>query len=179
VDLRGVLLRLCGEFTEASIDHALIGGLALAARGVIRATQDVDFMVAGDAALRTDAVMNRLGYRALHRSENVANYESGDPVQGRVDFLFARRPYACAMLERAEALPVLGGAAVRVLDRADLIGLKVQAAVNDPRRLRRDFADIASLLERREGVDLDRVREYFRLFDLEHELDQLLAELTR
>jgi hypothetical protein len=66
-----------------------------------------------------------------------------------------------------------------VVDAADLIGLKVQASSNDPARRRMDLADVQRLLECAAGVDLDRVREYFRVFDREKELDALLAELRR
>jgi hypothetical protein len=77
------------------------------------------------------------------------------------------------MLARA-GLHVVLGQSLRVVDAADLIGLKVQASSNDPSRQRRDLADIERLLQVGE-VDLSRVREYFRLFDREKELDALLA----
>ncbi len=82
------------------------------------------------------------------------------------------------MLERARAHAVLGET-LRGADAADLIGLNVQASSNDPSRRRRDLADIERLLQAG-GIDLSRVREYFRLFDREKELDALLAgELER
>jgi hypothetical protein len=55
-----------------------------------------------------------------------------------------------------------------------LIGLKVQSSYNDPSRRYLDLADIDRLL-RSATVDLARVREYFRLFDREKELDALLS----
>jgi hypothetical protein len=55
-----------------------------------------------------------------------------------------------------------------------LIGLKVQAVSNDPRRTRQDLADVEKLLRVAE-IDLQRVREYFRIFEREKELDALLA----
>ena len=81
------------------------------------------------------------------------------------------------MLARASARPVLGHA-IQVVDASDLIGLKVQASSNDARRRHLDLADIARLLETGD-VDLVRVREYFRIFDREKELDALLAERGR
>ncbi len=41
--------------------------------------------------------------------------------------------------------------------------------------LRGDVADIERLLRSAPGLDLVRVREYFRIFDRERELDSLLA----
>jgi hypothetical protein len=63
---------------------------------------------------------------------------------------------------------------VRVVEAEDLIGLKVQSSSNDPSRRHRDLADVERLLRTAE-LDLGRVREYFRLFDREKELDALLA----
>lgn len=119
-----------------------------------------------------------VSYEALHSSEHAANYVAEDPARGRVDFLFALRSHGRAMLERARAHAVLGET-LRGADAADLIGLNVQASSNDPSRRRRDLADIERLLQAG-GIDLSRVREYFRLFDREKELDALLAgELER
>jgi hypothetical protein len=81
------------------------------------------------------------------------------------------------MLERAATHAVLGHQ-VRVADAADLIGLKVQASSNDPKRRGRDLVDIERLLSS-PGVDLERVRLYFRLFERESELDALLAEVPK
>ena len=47
MDLRAVLLEIPRAFEEAAIDHALIGGLALAAHGAARATIDLDLLADG------------------------------------------------------------------------------------------------------------------------------------
>jgi predicted nucleotidyltransferase len=173
MDLRTVLLELDEALREAGIDHALIGGLALAAHGAGRATVDLDLLADGTRADDVDRIVRSRGYDPLHRSEHAANYASSDARRGRVDFLFARRSYGRAMLARAESRRVLG-TSIRVVDAADLIGLKVQASSNDPGRRLRDMADVERLLETA-AVDLERAREYFRLFDREKELDALLA----
>jgi hypothetical protein len=173
MDLRSVLLELHAALDAEGIEHALIGGLALAAHGAGRATVDLDFLADGARAADVDRILRAHGYERLLRTEDVGNYLSRDPARGRVDFLFARRAIGCAMLARAALLDVLG-APLRVVDASDLIGLKVQASSNDPRRSRQDLADVEKLLRVAE-VDLERVREYFRLFDREKELDALLA----
>lgn len=173
MDLRTVLLELHAALDAEGIEHALIGGLALAAHGAGRATVDLDFLAEGDRADDVDRILRAHGYERLQRTENVGNYLSDDPARGRVDFLFARRAIGRAMLARAALLDVLG-TTLRVVDASDLIGLKVQATTNDPRRSRQDLADVEKLLRVAE-VDLARVREYFRLFDREKELDALLA----
>ncbi len=172
-----MLRGLVEEFGRMEIVHALIGGLGMAAHGIVRATQDIDLLVVGEARERVDRIMRARGYQALYLSENVANYASRDATRGRVDFLFARRTATRAMLDRARTHRVLGDLELRVVDAADLIGLKVQSSSNDPRRYNLDLADITRLLSVVGPDDLERVREYFRLFDREKELDALLANL--
>lgn len=175
MDLRSVLVEIHTALREAAIDHALIGGLALAAHGCERATVDLDLLAEGTRGDDIDALLRQRSYVCLLRNENVGNYASDDPARGRVDFLFARRRYGRAMLARATEHRVLD-LRLRVVDASDLIGLKVQASSNDPSRRHRDLADIERLLARAD-VDRERVREYFALFDREKELDALLAEL--
>jgi hypothetical protein len=173
MDVRAVLLEIHAALREAGIQHALIGGLALAAHGSARATVDVDFIADGGRAEDVDRLLRARGYACLQRSDFVANYASDRPERGRVDFLFARQAHGRAMLGRSAAVEILGRQ-IPVVDASDLVGLKVQSSSNDPSRRHRDLADIEWLL-RHAALDLDRVRDYFRLFDREKELDALLA----
>ena len=173
MDLRSVLREIHSALTEARIDHALIGGLALAAHGSGRATVDIDWLADGEQADGVLRILLAHGYACVHRTPDVANFVSDLPSRGRVDFLFARRSHGRAMLERAELHEVLGRS-VRVLHPSDLVGLKVQSSSNDPSRRHRDLADIEWLLQHAD-IELERVRAYFRLFDREKELDALLS----
>jgi hypothetical protein len=178
MDLRSVLIEMHEALREADIEHALIGGLALAAHGAARATVDLDLLAEAERADDVDRLTRERGYTCLHRSPHVANYASSEPARGRVDFLFARHAHGRAMLARAAPREILGRQ-IRVVDASDLIGLKVQASSNDPSRRHLDLADIARLLDGGAPLDLPRIREYFRLFDREKELDALLAERSR
>lgn len=175
VDFADVIRRVAVAFDERKIPFALIGGMALAALGVPRATADVDLLVLGERADDVAQIMVYLGYRELYRSLDAANYAADDARSGRIDFVFARRPYSLAMLGRARPRRVLGDVQVRVVEPEDIIGLKVQASSNNPGRLGLDLADIQRLLDAHPNLDLVRVREYFRLFGREAELDGLLA----
>ncbi|HTQ37214.1 MAG TPA: hypothetical protein VMH77_09275, partial [Steroidobacteraceae bacterium] len=149
---------------------ALIGGLALASHKVIRATQDIDLLA--DAARTGDIhrALLALGYQCLHRSDEAGNYQRGDE---RVDFIYAHRPAAMRLLQRAAAVATEFGQ-LRVVSAEGLIGLKLQAYVNNPRRTL-DLEDIRALLAaNRTTLDMDEVREYFRLFDREPLLEELL-----
>lgn len=167
--IREVLAAFAGGKTSP----ALIGGLALAAHRVVRATQDVDFLVDADDADRLHGILLDLGYRCIHRSEDAANYVRGD--EG-LDLLYAHRPVARRLLDEAEERRTAMGT-LRVISVEGLIAFKLQGHVNDPSRVR-DMEDIRALLRaNRESIDFDEVRRYFKLFDREGLLDELVAEI--
>lgn len=152
---------------------ALIGGLALASHRVVRATQDVDLLTDAGKAAEIDAELARLGYQCVHRSADAGNYVRGDE---RVDFLYARRPIARRLLADAVELKTSLGD-LRVVSVEGLIGFKLQALENDPRRTQ-DLEDIRALLRaNRATLDMAKTREYFQLFQRESLLDELLREI--
>ena len=94
--------------------------------------------------------------------------------------MVARRKYTRAMLKRAPEQPVFDDAfRVKTLLPEDLIGLKVQALVNDQRnRYPVDVPDIQQLLRlHRDRMNMELVRDYFRIFEMEELLDAWLADL--
>jgi len=137
---------------------ALIGGLAMAAHQVPRATIDVDFLVSDEDAARAHAALLTLGYDCVYRTDNVANYRRG--LEG-VDLLFARRPNARRLLREAQR----SSFDIPVISVEGLIGFKLQALTNAPER-EHDRPDIDRLIELYRGrLDLDELRQYFELFD--------------
>jgi hypothetical protein len=156
---------------------ALIGGFALPFHGVQRATGDVDFLVEFGGADALDEVLLAAGARRLHRSADAANYGSGTSGLAPLDFIYARRERALEMLRRARPRALRGaGRRVRVVDAEALIGLKLQAVANAPSRRAQDEADIHALFAARGGALNDTLlRDYFRLFGRERDLDHLLA----
>jgi hypothetical protein len=156
------------------IRHALIGGLALAPHKVIRATQDVDLLTDLQSADQIERELLRLGYRCLHRSRDTANYVRDDE---RLDFLYASRPAALHLLDTAGDYQTPFGT-LRVVSAEGLIGFKLQALANDPRRTR-DLEDIRALIRaNRATLDMDSVGGYFKLFDREALLTEILNELA-
>lgn len=79
------------------------------------------------------------------------------------------------MLSRAKSYPVFGGTqTVRVIRPEDVIGLKVQAMVNDPDRRTQELADIERLMALYgERLDWERIEEYYDLFNLGEGAGQL------
>lgn len=160
-------------FAECKTQPALIGGLALAAHDVVRATRDVDFLVDADDAQTVDDALLALGYECIHRSKDAANYARGNQ---RLDMLYAYRSVARRLLNHASYRDTVMGR-LRVISAEGLIGFKLQALVNAPQRAG-DRADILALLRTGRGkLDMQEVRSYFALFDRTELLDELLREI--
>lgn len=155
------------------VPFALIGGLALSAHKVVRATSDVDLLAPAARAGEVDAIAAKLGYRCLHRTEGLANYVRADE---RLDLLWASRPPALRLLSGAMPHATSFGE-LAVVSAEGLIGFKLQALVNEPRRTQ-DLEDIRALLRANWGaLNLTELREYFRLFDREAMLKTLLDQV--
>ncbi|CAM2915450.1 nucleotidyl transferase AbiEii/AbiGii toxin family protein [Rariglobus hedericola] len=172
-----VIRRVVGALEESGIHYALIGGFAMALRGVQRATMDLDFILMLEDMEKTDAILKSCGYERVFQSANVSHYISADKSWGRIDILHAFRGPTLGMLERAEVMPVLGDFSIRVVHIEDLIGLKVQASVNDPNRAARDWSDIRMILEAAAGqgvaINWLLVGDYLGIFNLETKLAEL------
>jgi hypothetical protein len=156
----------------ASIDSqpALIGGLAVAAHQVVRATKDVDFLLEAEAADKVHDALLKLGYQCLYRSADAANYVRGS--EG-LDLLYAHRPLARRLLAQAAERETPMGR-MRIISVEGLIGFKLQGYVNDPTR-QRDIDDIRALLQiHRTSLDMKELREYFSLFNKMELLNELL-----
>lgn len=55
------IVQVVGELDEARLAFALIGGLALAAHRVVRATSDVDLLLRSEDASRFSRIAAKLG----------------------------------------------------------------------------------------------------------------------
>ncbi len=85
------------------------------------------------------------------------------------------------MLARAKSYPVFGETQkVNAADPEDLIGLKVQAMVNDPDRKPQESADIERLMNLfGSKLDWKRIHEYYDVFDLGEEAKRLRERFGR
>jgi len=127
VALRKTLQAAHGALTSANIDHALIGGLALATLGINRATGDVDLLVDAQHREELKRILGAAGFVLKFETPEVLQFEG----LGYLDVLLANRPISKAMLSRARHLSTVG---MKCLDAEDIIGLKIQAYVNNPKR---------------------------------------------
>jgi len=173
MDLKSALRRLLEGFEARGVDAALIGGFALGALGVPRSTIDIDFLVDGAALDELDALMTGLGYRKEFSTENVSQYLTAAADGVEVDFIHAFRPVSVKMLKEALTVDIFGGGIkAKVLRPEDIIGLKVQALVNNPDRKNRDLADIEALAANG-GLEWERIAPYYAMFGMEKDFEAL------
>jgi len=171
-----VLRFLVETFGREKVDFALIGGMALQSAGITRTTRDIDLLILGERSSQIKDIMVKHGYEVINETEDVLNFVGKKFELGRVDFLLAHREYTLEMLKRSEERKVFNDKfTVKVVRPDDLIGLKVQSSSNDPERYYQDMADIKEIIKARyDSIDMDLVREYFRLFKREEELKDIL-----
>lgn len=172
-----VISAVCGQLDTAGVRYAVIGGFAMALRGVQRATMDLDFILMLEDLEVADRILTGCGYRCAFHSENVSHYIAADGAWGRIDILHAFRGPSLGMLRRAERVPAGAGLTLPVVVIEDIIGLKVQALVNDPTRALSDWHDIQLLIElareQKSPLDWELLEDYLRVFNLDGKLAEL------
>lgn len=157
----------------AGIRYTLIGGVAVNIHGHLRATRDLDLMLLIEEADAAHGVFTGLGYTAIDRRPDIASYVRGT---ARLDVIYAQRPISRGLLDRSQPAP-FGDLNLPAIPVEGLLGLKIQAFNDDPRRIR-DLDDMIELLKVQRGrLNLDEVRAYFRLFDRETLLDDILRAI--
>jgi hypothetical protein len=153
-------------FRSEKIPFALIGGFALGAYGIAKATADVDFMADGS---RHEDIVKKFKEKGFSLS-----FDSTEILQfcgpGHVDVLLANRPLSKAMIQNAKIDKELQ---VPVADAEDIIALKIQAYTNEYSRELRDKADIVDIIRIKKDLDWQRVKNYAKLFQKEEELEDL------
>jgi len=175
MNLKGVLTNLIRYFAREKIDFALIGAFALKAYGYVRATQDVDFLVKGEAQEKIILFLETLGYETLYRSKGFSNHLHRLAGLGRIDFVYIEGETASMIFSGTKPLLVLEDLFIPVVRPEHLIALKVFAMKNDPKRSFREMADIQHLLEL-PGIDRDEVRGYFEKFGQRERFDELTGK---
>ena len=177
MDFLQVIREVGGALDAARVRYALIGGFAMALRGVQRATVDLDFILMLEDLDRADRILRAAGYHRRFHSENVSHYTADESTLGRIDLLHAFRGPSLSMLARAERIEVAEGITLPVVQSEDIVGLKIQAAVNDAQRAAADWADIRLMIEvaGQTGNRLDwaLIADYLDIFGLSAEINRM------
>ena len=177
MDLATAVARIVSRLDAAGAGYALIGGLAMALRGVQRATFDADFLLLLADLEKVDALLREEGYTRVFHSPNVSHYEKPGGALARVDILHAFRAPSLGMLKRADRLSLVAGCTLPVARIEDLVGLKIQALVNNPARAAGDWSDIHRMVrhagEQAITLDWELIADYLEIFRLSEKLAEL------
>jgi hypothetical protein len=149
------------ELTRRAIAHALIGAAAMAARGIVRSTDDLDLLVTDRAVLRTAfwAPVAQHGFTVECREGDDADPLAGvvrltRPPARAIDIVVGRHAWQAALVERA-VLARVGTVEIKVASAADLVLLKLYAGSAQ------DLRDAEALLDTgdraRISADVERV----------------------
>ena len=134
------------ELRGRSVPHALIGAAAMAGRGVMRSTDDVDLLVTDRAVLR-DAFWTSAAEQGFTVEVRLGDHEDllagvvrlvREPERA-VDVVVGRYAWQAEAIQRAEPLRV-GSVEVGLVLASDLILLKLYAGA------RQDLLDAEALL---------------------------------
>lgn len=158
MEIQDTLTLAKSSLEKESIKFALIGGFALAAHGVVRATQDIDLLVDGGQKDLAKDLLSTAGFKLVFENSEALHFSG----QGQLDILLANRESTLDMLKRVQSI---NNFPVPVVSAEDLIGLKIQAYKNNPDREFQDKADIQSLLKQVTNLDFSLIKKYADMFD--------------
>ena len=175
MDFEKVFEILLKEFKKEKIQYALIGGFAMGAHGILRATIDLDFLIDSQDIPKIKKIMSQYNYKCVFETENVSQYVSDLDVFGEIDFIHAFRTASLSMIKRSKELPIFNGKfRIHVVNPEDIIGLKLQALINNPSRENRGYADIEDIMDYfKDNLNWSLIKEYFSLFERKDKYQEL------
>jgi len=167
MDILKMLGILPKEFAKYDIHYAVIGGFAMNALGMVRSTVDLDLLVLAEDTPQLQKLLETLGYSCVYKTENVSQYTSPSQALGEIDVLHAFRAASLRMLKRCRKISLFNDTInLNVLCPEDIIGLKLQALVNDESRKEKELSDIHLLMAHfKDGLAWDIIKEHFDLFE--------------
>ena len=159
-----LLLDVIEILKRESVEYAVIGALAAAVYGTIRASVDADALVSVtiNKLSSLSHVFKKKGFTVEFRRGDPedpipAMLVVGDKHQNRVDLLGGLRGLDPQVLSRTVEIP-FSGETIRVVSREDFIAMKCFAG--GPQ----DLADARIAVETAERLDLDLLRRVTRRF---------------
>lgn len=136
---------IANQLPAEGVDFLMIGGHAVSVYGYVRATIDVDFMIAAEDVATVRKVMKSAGFSNVSAGENVIFFSQPDSVL-RIDFLPVDTATMRELLSRASSVEY-AGSSLRIPGLEDLIAMKLFALHNGPaKRERRDSEDVVQLV---------------------------------
>ncbi len=143
--LRNVSRRL----SEAGIDYAVIGGMALALHGFVRPTEDVDLLLSPEGLEKFREELVGRGYRPAFAGarKHFRDTETGVKVEMLItgEYPGDGKPKAVIFPDPGTKYEIIG--AHRVISLPALIELKLASGLSAEHRQLRDLADVQQLIE--------------------------------
>jgi hypothetical protein len=137
--------RVHALLARKSIDHAIVGGVAVCLHGYQRNTIDLDLLVRPGDTAALKAVLESEGFRWLAADKEFRS-DSGVPVQFVLTGESEGPGQAAKFPDPAEAKHVIMIEGLPVLALAQLIQAKLACGLGDLRRMHKDFADVVELI---------------------------------
>lgn len=156
------------KLREASIESVAIGGLAVAAWGEVRATQDVDLRVLLDrdgaerllVALGTDYVPFGLDIPPIEALRQFGMLFVRDASGTRIDLLLSDIDFDREAVRRGRDVEVVPSCTIRICTAEDLLIYKVLAGRP------KDLIDVPGVIEKQGGsLDVNYVVRWLELFE--------------
>jgi hypothetical protein len=159
------LRELAQAFGALDVEWALVGGLAVSARGEPRVTRDVDVAVAVSGDPEAERIVADLRARGYH-IETVLEQTTASRMstvrlrraeaEPFVDLLFASSGIEPEIVRASDRIDVGMGLVVPVATRGHLIAMKLLSRDDESRY--QDAVDLQSLLARASATDLTLAR---------------------
>lgn len=192
--LRRTLLGILPILERAGLPWAVVGGLAVGARSVVRFTADLDLAVAVDSDQEAERLIRRATQAGYELAALLEHEPSGRISTARlrppgetseslfVDVLFAASGIEGEVARDAERFSIFEGLTAPIARTGHLIAMKLLS--REERRRPTDFDDLDSLLAVADETELARARESVALIvdrghargrDLARELEEAIA----
>ena len=175
MEYKKVLAAILAELEKHNIPYAIVGAVAMGFWGVRRDTVDIDLLVKAADREKVIAFMKGLGYDHMIASNFADQFGHLMKEMGLVDFLYTKREQG--IIEDGKTFKGINkDIDVRVAMPEDIIGLKLDAIKNNPKRELQDWADIQAIVEvLGDNLDWTKIRNYCKLLDVEEVYEKIFG----
>lgn len=167
-------------FNKNDIDYALIGGFAVGIYGITRTTFDLDFILGYEYREKIKKFFSQR-YKIVYETENVLQLLPEDKKYCGIDILYAKKELGKNIIQRAKGKKVFNGSMeIKVAELEDIIGLKIQALKNEPKRYIKERYDIEFIMESYgKKLEWERIKKYFEIFGMNDDFRELKERYGR
>jgi predicted nucleotidyltransferase len=124
----------------------LIGGRSLEAHGIVRATKDIDFLIAVSDIQAMSQHLTKIGYTKAAETSIFSRWTHASVSEEDIDVMYVNDTTFTNLF--SDSVPFqIGSATLHVPTVPRLIALKLHAIKNNPERTLKDTSDIQNLLQ--------------------------------